>query len=179
MECLLCDNCAHKYSFAKITSLYMKKVGQEVKEFHMKFKVVIHLSLTRKIYGIEPTCILTFNPSFVTPQCWCESLPCYILLPPSCSIWFSGLSGSFQFCFPPFFLPSSLWRTDFWFWDPVPCAFLSLLLFALLSLAASCRFSCSFFLSQSNKDCLERAAALSFVQKILRTLCKLAIDLLS
>lgn len=91
------------------------------------------------------------------------------------SHWFSRFSVSYEFNLPPFVT----WLLVLWACGaprPLP-------LFALLSLAASCRFPCCFSLflfpslSQPNKDCLERAAALSFEQKIPSTSCRLAIDL--
>lgn len=115
--------------------------------------------------------------------CWLSALPynstvfrvhSLFRIRPS-SHWFSRFSVSYEFNLPPFVT----WLLVLWACGaprPLP-------LFALLSLAASCRFPCCFSLflfpslSQPNKDCLERAAALSFEQKIPSTSCRLAIDL--
>ena len=87
-------------------------------------------------------CIFVFSPSFLTPL-YVVYIVFLCSLPPTPLIhWFSGLSVLYEFSFPPFItwsltdalLSGSL---SLFFMHPPPLA--------LLSLAASCRFPCSFF----------------------------------
>lgn len=148
---------------------------RKLRNFCVEFEVRVH-TVNQGSCMASTTLRFSFQPFLHNSTVFCvNSVFLNSLSPTPLFHWFSGLSLLYEFCFPHFItwsLSGALISGSLSLFFMLPSPSLPFCHWQLLA------DSFALFLSQSNKDCLERAAALSFEQKILQTLCRLAIDLL-